>query len=169
MGSIIPLGAYSNCPESAYPLRIDMSEASSHPPGTKSRPLVTSTGLITGLIAFSLPFMSDFIILGSSGQMVDVLKNPMSLIIFGIYGGLGFWLLDSAMRPRRRVRIALWLGLIMTSAIWLAYALTGRIHQLDQTHGDMHLGIYMILMAWPMVCAVLMGCFAKIGEKHHVT
>ena len=60
-----------------------MSETSSHPPGTKSRPLVTSTGLITGLIAFSLPFMSDFIILGSSGQMGDVFKNPMNLIVFG--------------------------------------------------------------------------------------
>lgn len=138
-------------------------------PETRTRPLVTSTGLITGLIAFCLPFMSDFIILGSSGQMNEVLKNPMSLIMFGLYGALAFWLVDSAMRPRRRVRIALWVGLFMTSLIWLAYALTGRIYQIDQTNGNMHLGIYMLLMAWPMICAVLMGCIAKIGETDHDT
>ena len=136
---------------------------------TSSRPLITSTGLITGLIAFSFPFVSDFIILGSSGQMEEVLKNPMSLIIFGLYGALGFWLVDSAMRPRRRVRIALWIGLLMTAVIWMAYARTGRLHQIDQTHGNMHLGIYMLLMAWPMICAVLMGCIAKVGETDHVT
>ncbi len=134
-----------------------------------SRPLITQTGLITGLIAFSFPFMSDFIILGSSGKVEEVLKNPMSLIIFGLYGALTFWLVDSAMRPRRRVRIALWIGLLMTSVIWMAYAGTGRLHQIDQTHGNMHLGIYMLLMAWPMICAVLMGCIAKVGETDHVT
>ena len=134
---------------------------------TRSRPLVTRTGLITGLVAFSLPFISDFIILGGSGQMEEVLRNPTNLIIFAIYTALAFWLLDSAMRPRRRVRIALWIGLGLTAALWLIFALTGLFAQTDKSFETVNIGLYMILMTWPILCAVIMGAVAKIGEVNH--
>lgn len=131
---------------------------------TLKRPIVTRTGLITGLLAFTLPFLADAIIFGGSGQGEKMFNSPAGLLGNAAYAAIVFWLLDSAMRPRRRVRIALWVGLALTAIIWLAFGLTGRAYQINETLGNANIGLYILLMAWPLICVVVMGVVAKVGE-----
>lgn len=141
-------------------------------PDSPKRPIVTRTGLLVGLIALTFPFLADAIIFGGSGQAEKMFDAPAALLGNAIYAALFFWLLDSAMRPRRRVRIALWVGLGLTACVWLGFALTGRAYQMDGSSGNAHLGLFMLLMAWPLINVVIMGLVAKVGEPeepHHVT
>ena len=87
------------------------------------RPLVTSTGLITGAIALTLPFIADRLIVAAMSEVKAV--GIGSVIGMAVYTAAPFFLLDSAMRPRRRVRLALWLGLALTALVWAAFAQTG--------------------------------------------
>lgn len=134
---------------------------------SSKRPLVTRTGLITGLLALTLPFLADVIIFGGSGQVGKILGDPGPVIGFAAYTASVFWLLDSAMRPRPRVERALWIGLIMTSLIWLAFALTGMAYQINESMGNTNIGLYILLMVWPLVCTIFMGIIAKFGEVEH--
>lgn len=134
---------------------------------SSKRPVVTRTGLITGLLALTLPFLADVIIFGGSGQAGKILDDPGPVIGFAAYTASVFWLLDSAMRPRPRVERALWIGLIMTSLIWLTFALTGRTYQINESLGNANIGLYILLMAWPLICTILMGIIAKFGEVEH--
>lgn len=134
---------------------------------TPKRPIVTPTGLITAVIAFTLPFLADRIILSA---MTDVKTTGMGSVIgMAVYTALPFLLLDSAMRPRRRVRLALWMGLALTVLIWTAFAQTGRAAQVEAAAGNAHVGLYMLTMIWPAVVIGLMGAAAKIGEQPHAT
>lgn len=90
---------------------------------TPKRPLVTSTGLITAAIALTLPFIADRLILSVMQDAKEAGIGPV--IGMAVYTALPFLLLDSAMRPRRRVRLALWMGLALTVLVWAAFAQTG--------------------------------------------
>ena len=131
------------------------------------RPLVTPTGLISGAIAFSLPFIADRLIVAAMSEMKNVGFGPV--IGMAIYTALPFLSLDSAMRPRRRVRLALWMGLALTVLIWAGFAQTGRAAQIDPAAGNAHVGLFMLTMIWPAAVIGIMGAAAKIGEKNHVT
>jgi len=132
---------------------------------TPKRPLVTFTGLITAALALSLPFLADHLILAA---MTDVKEVGFGTVIgMAIYTAVPFLLLDSAMRPRRRVRLALWMGFALTVLVWAAFAQTGRAAQVDPAAGNAHVGLYMLTMIWPAVVIGIMGAAAKIGEPEH--
>lgn len=132
---------------------------------TAKRPLVTSTGLLTGAVAASLPFLADRLIVAA---MSEVKAVGMGVVIgMAVYTAAPFLLLDSAMRPRRRVRLALWLGLAFTVLIWAGFAQTGRAVQIDPAAGNAHVGLYMITMIWPAAVIAVMGVAAKFGEPEH--
>ena len=126
------------------------------------RPLVTLTGLITGAIALTLPLLADRLIIAAMTEVKDVSMG--TVIGMAIYTAAPFLLLDSAMRPRRRVRLALWMGLALTVLVWAAFAQTGRAAQVDVAAGNAHVGLYMLTMMWPMIVVGIMGAAAKIGE-----
>ena len=129
------------------------------------RPIVTPTGLMTGAIALALPFIADRVIVSA---MTEVKASGMGAVIgMAIYTALPFLLLDSAMRPRRRVRLALWMGLALTVLVWAGFAQTGRAAQLDAAAANAHVGLYMLTMIWPAAVIGIMGAAAKIGEKDH--
>lgn len=131
-----------------------------------NRPTVTKIGFITAILAFALPFLADRLIVS---VMTEVKTGGMGTIIgMAVYTALPFLLLDSAMRPRRRVQIALWAGLVLTALVWMFFALTGRAAQTDPSAGNAHVGLFMLTMIWPAVLVVLMGVAAKVGEKDHV-
>lgn len=132
---------------------------------TPIRPLVTSTGLITGAIAMTLPFIADRLIVSAMSEAKDV--GIGGVIGMAIYTAAPFVLLDSAMRPRRRVRLAMWMGLALTVLIWAGFAQTGRAAQIDPAAGNAHVGLYMLTMIWPAAVAAIMGAAAKIGEPEH--
>ena len=132
---------------------------------TPIRPLVTSTGLITGAIAMTLPFIADRLIVSAMSEAKDV--GIGGVIGMAIYTAAPFVLLDSAMRPRRRVRLAMWMGLALTVLIWAGFAQTGRAAQIDPAAGNAHIGLYMLTMIWPAAVAAIMGAAAKIGEPEH--
>lgn len=133
---------------------------------TTNRPTVTQHGLLTAAIAFPLPFIADKLI---TAAMVDAGEGSFGTLLGNaVYAALPFLLLDSAMRPRKRVRMALWLGCALTIVVWAMFALTGRAAQLDASAGNAHLGLFMITMVWPMVVVILMGLAAKVGEKPDV-
>jgi len=94
---------------------------------TSKRPLVTRTGLITAAIAFTLPFVADRFILSAMSEAQG--KGFGMLVGIALYTSVPFLLLDSAMRPRRRVRIALWVGLALTILVWSFFAYTGYAFQ----------------------------------------
>ena len=132
---------------------------------TTKRPLVTSTGLITGAIAFTIPFFADRLIVSAMSEAKDV---GIGVVIgMAVYTAAPFLLLDSAMRPRRRVRLALWMGLALTLLIWTGFAQTGRAAQIDPAAGNAHVGLYMLTMIWPAAVVAIMGAAAKIGEPEH--
>ena len=132
---------------------------------TSTRPLVTSTGLITGAIALTLPFIADRLIVSAMSEAKDV---GIGVVIgMALYTAAPFVLLDSAMRPRRRVRLAMWMGLALTVLIWAGFAQTGRAAQIDPAAGNAHVGLYMLTMIWPAAVAAIMGAAAKIGEPEH--
>lgn len=131
------------------------------PPAGK-RPLVTSTGLITGAIALTLPFIADRLIVAAMSEVKDA--SIGSVIGMAVYTAAPFVLLDSAMRPRRRVRLALWMGLALTALVWAAFAQTGRAAQVDPAAGNAHVGLFILTMIWPAVIIGIMGVAAKIGE-----
>jgi len=128
---------------------------------------VTPTGLISGAIALLLPFIADRLIVAAMSEVKNVGFGPV--IGMAIYTALPFLLLDSAMRPRRRVRLALWMGLALTVLIWAGFAQTGRAAQIDPAAGNAHVGLFMLTMIWPAAVIGIMGAAAKIGEKNHVT
>lgn len=130
-----------------------------------NRPTVTQTGVIIAILAFTLPFLADRWIVAA---MSDVKASGIGTVIgMAVYTALPFLLLDSAMRPRRRVRIALCMGLVLTSIVWLFFAQTGRAAQADPTAGNAHMGFFMLTMIWPAALIVLMGLAAKVGETDH--
>jgi hypothetical protein len=132
---------------------------------TPKRPLVTPTGLITGAIAMTLPFIADRLIVSAMSEPKAI---GMGVVIgMALYTAAPFWLLDSAMRPRRRVRLALWMGLALTVLIWAGFAQTGRAAQVDPAAGNAHVGLYMLTMIWPAAVVAIMGAAAKIGEPAH--
>lgn len=134
-------------------------------PNAGKRPLVTSTGLIIGEIALTLPFIADRLIVSAMSEAKDV---GMGVVIgMALYTAAPFVLLDSAMRPRRRVRLAMWMGLALTVLIWVGFAQTGRAAQIDPAAGNAHVGLYMLTMIWPAAVAAIMGAAAKIGEPEH--
>ena len=134
-------------------------------PNAGKRPLVTSTGLIIGAIALTLPFIADRLIVSAMSEAKDV---GMGVVIgMALYTAAPFVLLDSAMRPRRRVRLAMWMGLALTVVIWAGFAQTGRAAQIDPAAGNAHVGLYMLTMIWPAAVAAIMGAAAKIGEPEH--
>lgn len=140
---------------------------SGSPERSPKRPIVTSTGLMTAAIALSLPFIADRLILSA---MTDVKDASLGTVIgMAVYTSVPFLLLDSAMRPRRRVRLALWLGLALTILIWAAFAQTGRAAQVDPAAGNAHIGLFILTMIWPAAVIGVMGAAAKIGEPEHVT
>ena len=127
-----------------------------------NRPTVTPTGLITAAIALTLPFIADRFILSA---MTEAKEASLGAVIgMAVYTAVPFLLLDSAMRPRRRVRLALWMGLALTILIWAAFAQTGRAAQVDAAAGNAHVGLYMLTMIWPAAVIGIMGAAAKIGE-----
>jgi len=159
---------------------------------THKRPLVTRTGLITAGIAFSFPLLADRVIVSAMSEAAEV--GLGSVLGMAAYTAAPFLLLDSAMRPRRRVRLALWMGLALTAIVWIAFARTGHAFQSFSNEGnavfqgcketakDMfaavfdcvaaydkpgsaHVGVFMITMLWPAVVIGIMGAAAKIGEK----
>ncbi len=132
-------------------------------PSARKRPLVTPTGLLTGAIALALPFIADRLILAVMSEVKDA--SIGSVIGMAVYTAAPFVLLDSAMRPRRRVRLALWMGLALTALIWAAFTQTGRAAQIDPAAGNAHVGLYMLTMIWPAAVIGIMGAAAKIGEK----
>jgi hypothetical protein len=132
---------------------------------TSKRPLVTLTGIVTAAIAFALPFLADRLILSAMTEAKDV--GIGAVIGMAVYTAVPFLLLDSAMRPRRRVRLALWMGLALTVLIWAGFAQTGRAAQLDAAAANAHVGLYMLTMIWPAAVIGIMGAAAKIGEKDH--
>jgi len=134
---------------------------------TAKRPLVTSTGLITGLIALTLPFIADRLIVSAMTEVKDASLG--AVIGMAVYTALPFLLLDSAMRPRRRVRLALWMGLALTVLLWAGFAQTGRAAQIDPAVGNAHVGLYMLTMIWPAIVIGIMGVAAKVGEKDYVS
>ncbi len=130
-----------------------------------NRPTVTQVGVITALLAFALPFLADRWIVAA---MSDVKESGIGTVIgMAVYTAAPFLLLDSAMRPRRRVRLALWAGFALTAIIWLGFAQTGRAAQTDPAAGNAHVGLFMLTMIWPAVAVVLMGVAAKVGEPSH--
>ena len=132
---------------------------------TPKRPIVTSTGLITAAIALTLPFIADRLIVSA---MTEVKQAGIGSVIgMAVYTAVPFLLLDSAMRPRRRVRLALWMGLALTVLIWAAFAQTGRAAQIDAPMGKAHVCLYMLTMIWPAAVVAIMGAAAKIGETEH--
>lgn len=126
------------------------------------RPIVTSTGLITGAIALTLPFVADRLIVSAMSEAKEVGLGPV--IGMAVYTALPFFLLDSAMRPRRRVRLALWMGLALTALVWAAFAQTGRAAQIDAAAGNAHVGLYILTMIWPAILIGIIGAAAKVGE-----
>ena len=96
---------------------------------SSKRPLVTRTGLIAAAIAFTFPLLADRLILSAMSEAKEV--GIGAVIGMAAYTAAPFLLLDSAMRPRRRVRLALWMGLALTAIVWAAFAQTGRAAQID--------------------------------------
>ena len=131
-----------------------------------NRPTVTPTGIITGAIALTLPFLADRLILAAMTEVKDASLG--TVIGMAIYTAVPFLLLDSAMRPRRRVRLALWMGLALTVLVWAAFAQTGRAAQVDAAAGNAHVGLFILTMMWPIIVVGIMGAAAKIGEKDYV-
>ena len=132
---------------------------------SSKRPLVTRTGLMTAAIAFTFPLLADRIIVSAMSEAKDV--GIGAVIGMAVYTAVPFLLLDSAMRPRRRVRLALWMGLALTALVWAAFAQTGRAAQIELAAGNAHIGIYMLTMMWPALVIGIMGAAAKIGETEH--
>lgn len=130
---------------------------------TPKRPLVTRTGLITAVIALTFPLIADRLIVASMAKVLESSIGP--IIGMAVYTAVPFLLVDSAMRPRPRVRRALWTGLFWTAAVWLAFTLTGRAVQIDPDVGNSHIALYMMTMVWPAVVIVMMGLIAKLGES----
>lgn len=130
------------------------------------RPLVTLTGILTAAIAFTLPFIADRVIIAAMTEVKDASLG--AVIGMAVYTAVPFLLLDSAMRPRRRVRLALWMGLALTVLVWAAFTQTGRAAQIDAAAGNAHVGLYMLTMIWPALVIGIMGAAAKVGEKTHV-
>ena len=56
----------------------------------------------------TLPFIADRLIVSAMSEAKDV--GIGGVIGMAIYTAAPFVLLDSAMRPRRRVRLAMWMG-----------------------------------------------------------
>jgi len=133
---------------------------------THKRPLVTWTGLITAAIAFIFPLLADRLILSSMSEAKEI--GIGAVLGMAVYTGAPFLLLDSAMRPRRRVRLALWMGLALTALVWAAFAQTGRAAQFDAAAGNAHVGVYIVTMIWPAFIFCMMGAAAKFGETEHV-
>ena len=132
---------------------------------SSKRPLVTRTGLIAAAIAFTFPLLADRLILSAMSEAKEV--GIGAVIGMAAYTAAPFLLLDSAMRPRRRVRLALWMGLALTAIVWAAFAQTGRAAQIDPAAGNAHIGVYMLTMLWPALVIGIMGAAAKIGEPDH--
>ncbi len=130
-----------------------------------NRPTVTQIGVITAILAFALPFLADRWIVAA---MSDVKIGGIGAVIgMAVYTAMPFLLLDSAMRPRRRVQMALWAGLVLTVIVWMMFAHSGRMAQTDLAFGNAHVGFFMLTMIWPAALVVLMGVAAKIGETNH--
>ena len=132
---------------------------------SSKRPVVTRTGLIAAAIAFTFPLLADRLILSAMSEAKEV--GIGAVIGMAAYTAAPFLLLDSAMRPRRRVRLALWMGLALTAIVWAAFAQTGRAAQIDPAAGNAHIGVYMLTMLWPALVIGIMGAAAKIGEPDH--
>ena len=132
---------------------------------SSKRPVVTRTGLIAAAIAFTFPLLADRLILSAMSEAKEV--GIGAVIGMAAYTAAPFLLLDSAMRPRRRVRLALWMGLALTTIVWAAFAQTGRAAQIDPAAGNAHIGVYMLTMLWPALVIGIMGAAAKIGEPDH--
>jgi len=101
---------------------------------TRKRPLVTRTGLITAAIVFTFPLIADRLILSAMSEAKDV--GIGAVIGMAVYTAAPFLLLDSAMRPRRRVRLALWMGLALTAIVWIAFARSGQAFQTFTSEGN---------------------------------
>ena len=130
-----------------------------------NRATLTRTGILTAAIAFALPWLSDAVVFGASGQADRIWDAPALLLGNAVYAMLPFLLVDSAMRPRRRVRIALWIGLASSLLLWAFHAYGGYV---GKTTEDYTLSLWagFIVNIWPLAQVVLMGMVAKVGEKH---
>jgi hypothetical protein len=130
----------------------------------ENRPTLTQTGMLTAAATFALPWLSDAIIFGASGQGDRIWDAPAVLLGNAVFAMLPFLLVDSAMRPRRRVRIALWIGLASSVALWAFHSYGGYVGQVAK---DFSLSLWagFMVMVWPFVQVIGMGMIAKVGEK----
>lgn len=130
----------------------------------ENRATLTKTGLLTAALAFALPWLSDAIVFGASGQTDRIWDGPAVLLGNAVFAMLPFLLVDSAMRPRRRVRIALWIGLATSVILWSFHAYGGWDYQANAGTGGANIGAGFVIMFWPFAQIVLMGMIAKVGE-----
>jgi len=121
---------------------------------------------IPAIIAFLLPFLNELIVFAGSGQMDKVFNAPLGLLGNAVFAMSPFLLIGSVMRPRPSVTRALWIALIMTILIWVAYAVTGLGLQTSDEGMALNFYIFMAVMVWPFFAAILMGIIAKFREPH---
>jgi hypothetical protein len=120
--------------------------------------------LLPTFLVFLLPFLSDLVIFGGSGQMDKALSAPAILIGNGVFAAFPFLLIGSMMRPRRRVTIALWCVAALTGLIWAIFAWSGLDYQKGARDGTLNIALSMIQMVWPFAAVILMGVIAKFNE-----
>ena len=133
----------------------------------------TDRNFIPAIAVFALPWISDVIIFAGTSEAGQMLGASKSILQMAIYTAAPFFLVALAMRPRPRVSRALWFGATLTAMLWLAFALTGRINDVntDIEGGTSFLWLFIILMIWPCVVTILIGIAAKWKElpfKGHI-
>ena len=139
------------------------------------------------ILVFTLPWLADIIILSGQNAGVNgaqprqIFDAPIGLMLNGIYAAAPFALMASAMVPRIRVSRALWGGAVLTAALWAIYAFSGRgasgaqlivqdtfikpNEYVTPQSGEIFLAVFIFLMLWPCIIAVLMGVAAKFRER----
>ena len=132
------------------------------------------------ILVFTLPWLADIIILSgqnsglSGAEGRQIFDAPIGLMLNGIYAAAPFALMAAAMRPRLKVSRALWGGAVLTACLWLAYGFAGAAAQsaekisedefVTPQSGELFLIVFVIIMIWPCVIAILMGIAAKFKE-----
>lgn len=128
---------------------------------------MNKTSLVTAALVAALPFLSDLIIFGTTGRGDRIFSEAGILFFNAAFAAAPFIVIGLVMAARKSVTRALWVGAVLTALVWAAYAGSGWNYYVNETGGGANIGLFMILMIWPFIVAIIMGVIGKY-EPHKV-
>ena len=123
---------------------------------------LNKTSFITAALVAALPFLTDILVLGTTGRAARILEEPGILIFNAGFAASPFILIGLIMAARKSVTRALWIGFCLTALLWAAYGGSGWFYHVHEKGGGANIGLFMLVMIWPFLVTILMGVIGKI-------